>query len=64
MKILGRGAFGEVWLCRTPDNKFVAIKKLKKETIIYKNQVAHLKSETKLLQCTNSEWIPQLYCTF
>jgi serine/threonine kinase 38 len=30
ISIIGRGAFGEVRLCRTKENQLVAIKKMKK----------------------------------
>ena len=36
--IIGRGAFGEVRVCRKKDTgEIVAIKKMKKEEMIYKN---------------------------
>ncbi len=36
--IIGRGAFGEVRVCRKKDSgEIVAIKKMKKEEMIYKN---------------------------
>ena len=35
--MLGRGAFGEVRLCRTKNNELVAVKKMKKEEMIKKN---------------------------
>jgi serine/threonine kinase 38 len=37
-KIIGRGAFGEVRVCRNrKTNEIVAIKKMKKQEMIYKN---------------------------
>ena len=37
-KIIGRGAFGEVRVCRDKkSNEVVAIKKMKKQEMIYKN---------------------------
>ncbi len=35
--IIGRGAFGEVRLCRDKQGELVAIKKMKKEEMIKKN---------------------------
>ena len=37
VKIIGRGAFGEVRLCRTKENKYVAVKKIRKKDMVYKN---------------------------
>jgi serine/threonine kinase 38 len=37
--IIGRGAFGEVRLCRSKNGELVAVKKMKKEEMIKKNQV-------------------------
>ena len=38
IEIIGRGAFGEVRLCRNKvNNELVAVKKMKKSEMIYKN---------------------------
>lgn len=42
IKIIGRGAFGEVRLCKDQQGKLVAVKKLKKSEMLYKNQIKHL----------------------
>ncbi len=39
MAIIGRGAFGEVRLCRSNAGEIVAIKKMSKQEMIEKNQV-------------------------
>lgn len=40
IEIIGRGAFGEVRLCRNKNtNEIVAVKKMKKSEMLYKNQV-------------------------
>ena len=45
IKIIGRGAFGEVRVCREKKSRdIVAIKKMKKNEMIYKNQVAHVRA--------------------
>lgn len=64
IKIIGRGAFGEVRLCRTKENQYVAIKKIRKADMIYKNQIKHLNAEKNLLKAANTEWVPKLYCSF
>jgi serine/threonine kinase 38 len=42
LAIIGRGAFGEVRLCKH-GKEIVAVKKMKKQDMINKNQVAHCK---------------------
>ena len=50
LTIIGRGAFGEVRICRVKSTgEVVAIKKMKKSEMIYKNQVAHVKAERDIL---------------
>ncbi len=40
IEIIGRGAFGEVRLCRNKNtNEILAVKKMKKSEMLYKNQV-------------------------
>ena len=65
IKIIGRGAFGEVRVCRWKDNQqIVAIKKMKKEEMIYKNQVGHVTAERNVLALANQPWIVDLICSF
>jgi serine/threonine kinase 38 len=50
ISIIGRGAFGEVRVCRYMKSKeIVAIKKMKKEEMINKNQQAHVRAERNVL---------------
>lgn len=64
-KIIGRGAFGEVRVCRDrKSNEVVAIKKMKKQEMIYKNQVAHVRAERDILTLANNPWIVELKCSF
>jgi serine/threonine kinase 38 len=37
LAIIGRGAFGEVRLCRAKNGDLVAVKKMKKEEMVKKN---------------------------
>lgn len=64
MKIIGRGAFGEVRLCRNERSEYFAVKKLAKKEMIFKNQIKHIMVEKDFLSHTNSEWVPQLYSCF
>lgn len=41
LAIIGRGAFGEVRLCRSKQGEVVAIKKMNKAEMLDKNQVSY-----------------------
>ena len=46
LAIIGRGAFGEVHVCRQKTTgEIVAIKKIKKEELFSKNQVIHVRND-------------------
>lgn len=63
--IIGRGAFGEVRVCRCKkDNQVVAIKKMKKTEMVKKNQVAHVKAERDIMAEAKNPWIVDLTCSF
>lgn len=64
LKIIGRGAFGEVRLCRMKENnEIVAVKKMKKSEMIAKNQMGHIKAEREILSLDSNGWIVDLkYC--
>ena len=63
--IIGRGAFGEVRLCRwTKNNQLVAVKKMKKTEMVFKNQISHVKAERDVLAAADNPWIVQLICSF
>ena len=65
LAIIGRGAFGEVHVCRNKKNgEIVAIKKIKKEVLIQKNQIKHTKDEQDFLSKIKSPWIVELKCSF
>ncbi len=65
LKIIGRGAFGEVRVCRNKKTaEVVAIKKMKKTEMIYKNQVAHVRAERDILALAKNDWIVELKCSF
>ena len=65
LAIIGRGAFGEVHVCREikTDNIY-AIKKIKKETLIKKNQIIHIRSEQLFMSKVKSPWIVDLKASF
>ena len=65
LKIIGKGAFGEVRVCRyIPNNSIVAVKKMKKEEMHKKNQVLHVRAERDVLSEAKNEWIVDLKFSF
>jgi len=65
LSIIGRGAFGEVRICRLKETgEVVAMKKMKKSEMIFKNQVAHVKAERDVLVRANNPWIVNLKYSF
>ena len=63
--IIGRGAFGEVHVCREKKTgKIYAIKKIKKYILIIKNQIRHILNEQILMSKASSPWIVELKASF
>ena len=65
LSIIGRGAFGEVHVCRKiKTGEIVAIKKIKKNVLIQKNQVIHIRNEQQFMSKVKSPWIVDLKASF
>ena len=65
VKIIGRGAFGEVRLCRClRTESLVAVKKMRKRDMVKKNQVSHVKAERDVLAKTKNPYIVNLRSSF
>ncbi|XP_058724272.1 uncharacterized protein LOC131595809 [Vicia villosa] len=65
MTMIGKGAFGEVRVCREKSTGHVyAMKKLKKSEMLRRGQVEHVKAERNLLAEVDSNCIVKLYCSF
>jgi serine/threonine protein kinase len=76
--VIGRGAFGEVRLVRRKSsnskaaqndpnaNKIYALKSMKKEMMVVKNQVGHVKAERDVLASAddNNPWLTVLHYSF
>ena len=64
--IIGKGAFGEVRLCKekSPPYRLVAIKKMKKDEMIKKNQSKHVIAEREILAQADNKWIVDLHSSF
>ena len=64
LTIIGRGAFGEVRVCRQiSTGDIVAIKKMRKEDMLNKNQLMHVRTEREIMTSSN-EWIVNLKYSF
>ena len=65
LSIIGRGAFGEVHVCREKKTgDIVAIKKIKKEVLIQKKQIMHTRNEQQFLSNVKSNWTVELKASF
>merc|ERR1712151_108811 len=73
LTVIGRGAFGEVRLVRRkskrddPDScEIFALKSMKKEMMVIKNQVGHVRAERDALAkaSENNRWLTVLHCSF
>jgi len=65
VKIIGRGAFGEVRVVKKKDTKEVyAMKTMIKKEMIDKNQIAHIKAERDLLSAADNPWLVRLVYSF
>jgi serine/threonine kinase 38 len=65
LKIIGRGAFGEVSIVR--ENKsgtIYAMKVMKKMDMIKKNQTDHIRAERNLLVAADNPWVVKLVYSF
>lgn len=65
LSIIGRGAFGEVRICKVRETgEVVAMKKMKKQEMLYKNQVGHVRAERDILVKAKNPWVVDLKFSF
>ena len=65
IKIIGKGAFGEVKLVRKrKDGRVYALKSLVKAEMFKKDQLAHVRAERDILAESESPWVVKLFTTF
>jgi len=65
LTMIGKGAFGEVRVCRERSTGNVyAMKKLKKSEMLRRGQVEHVRAERNLLAEVDHHCIVKLYCSF
>ncbi|XP_023226686.1 serine/threonine-protein kinase tricorner-like isoform X2 [Centruroides sculpturatus] len=65
LKVIGRGAFGEVRLVQKKDTGHVyAMKILHKADMLEKEQVAHVRAERDILVEADHQWVVKMYYSF
>ncbi|OMO91692.1 hypothetical protein COLO4_18161, partial [Corchorus olitorius] len=65
LTMIGKGAFGEVRLCREKKSGDIfAMKKLKKSEMLSRGQVEHVRAERNLLAEVAGDYIVKLYYSF
>ncbi|KAI0989479.1 hypothetical protein GJ496_003872 [Pomphorhynchus laevis] len=65
LKVIGRGAFGEVRLVQKKDSGYVyAMKMLRKTEMLRKEQVAHVRAERDVLVEADQKWVVKMYYSF
>lgn len=64
LALLGRGGYGEVYLCRKIDTgEVLALKRMKKARFTEKNDVLRVMKEREVMVKSNSPWLARLkYC--
>ena len=65
LKVIGRGAFGEVRLVQKKDTGHVyAMKMLRKKDMMEKEQVAHVRAERDILVEAENPWVVKMFYSF
>ena len=65
IKIIGKGAFGEVRIVRNKTNGHVfAMKTMLKKMMIAKNQLGHIVAERDLMSDADNPWLVKLFYAF
>ncbi|MBN3275467.1 STK38 kinase, partial [Polyodon spathula] len=65
LKVIGRGAFGEVRLVQKKDTGHVyAMKILRKADMLEKEQVGHIRAERDILVEADSLWVVKMFYSF
>eukprot|EP00002_Diphylleia_rotans_P014104 TRINITY_DN2743_c0_g1_i1.p1 TRINITY_DN2743_c0_g1~~TRINITY_DN2743_c0_g1_i1.p1 ORF type:complete len:487 (+),score=109.74 TRINITY_DN2743_c0_g1_i1:87-1547(+) len=65
VRLIGRGAYGEVKVVRKKDTQEIfAMKKLKKSVMMQKDQMAHVRTERDIMATANNIWVTTLYYSF
>ena len=63
--LIGRGAFWEIHVYRAIETgEIVAVKKIRKEVLIKKNQIIHIRNEQLFMSKVKSPWIVESKASF
>jgi serine/threonine protein kinase len=64
IKVIGKGAFGEVRIVRDKDGKVYAMKTMVKKMMVSKNQMGHVVAERDLMAAADNPWLVKLDFAF
>eukprot|EP01083_Nonionella_stella_P197730 726671_1 len=65
VKVIGKGAFGEVRIVRGKHDKVAyAMKTMRKKDMVAKNQVTHVQAERDLMAAADDTWLVKLHYSF
>jgi len=65
LSLIGRGGYGEVFLCKNKNTgDVVALKRMEKSLFINKNEVPRVKREKEVMTKIRNEWMVKLYSSF
>ena len=65
LKVIGKGSFGKVMLVRKKDNaQIYALKTLRKEQLLKRNQIQHTQAERNIIQNVSSPFLASLAFAF
>jgi len=65
LKVIGKGAFGEVRLVQKVDTGHIyAMKVLRKKEMVEKEQIAHVKAERDILVEADHQWVVKMFFSF
>ena len=65
IKVIGKGAFGEVRLVQKVDTGHIyAMKVLRKSDMVEKEQLAHVRAERDVLVEADHQWVVQMFFSF
>jgi serine/threonine kinase 38 len=65
LKVIGRGAFGEVRLVQKVDTGHIyAMKILRKSEMLEKKQIEHVRAERDILSEADCDWVVKMYYSF
>merc|ERR1712228_241151 len=65
IKVIGKGAFGEVRIVRSKEDKIAyAMKTMRKKDMVAKNQVTHVQAERDLMAAADNPWLVKLHFSF